>query len=110
MLHPNNPDAPAPSEFNDITVTMASEKDKQTCTITAFYGLCVLPKLTGEKATLSMTCKKAPCELRWELMQPETVEVDGKHELNHLVSVNKDKNHAILKVFCSDPALKDKLK
>ena len=43
-------------------------------------------------------------------MQPETVEVDGKHSINHLVSVNQDKNHAILKAYCSEPELLKTLK
>ena len=43
------------------------------------------------------------------MVQPESIEVDGKHQLNHLVSVNQDKNHAILKAYCTDPELKDDL-
>ena len=48
--------------------------------------------------------------MRWELVQPETVDADGQHKIHHLVSINKDKNHAILKVFCSNPELKDQVK
>ena len=110
LLKPNNAEQKSPSDFNEITVTIASDKVNQKCTIKGFYGICSLASMEGSSPTLKMECKNTPCEVRWELVQPETIEVDGQHKINHLVSINKDKNHAILKIFCSDPQLKDQVK
>lgn len=44
--------------------------------------------------------------MRWKIVQPQTIEIDGKHSLNHLVSVNEEKNHAILKLYCTNPEIR----
>jgi hypothetical protein len=97
-------------EFNPITVTLTSGDQSIACVLQRFFGLCSIPKVASDKTQLRLECKSKPCEARWELVQPETVEVDGKHEINHLVSINKDKNHAILKAYCSDPELKETMR
>ena len=71
LLQPNNnADSKENTEFNPVTVAIATENENKTCTINSFFGLCELPKLTGDKPTLSIDCKTAPCEVRWEIIQP----------------------------------------
>jgi hypothetical protein len=112
LLQPNNAqeDSKNNKDFNPVQVVITSGSDTKTCNLHSFYSLCELPKLTSDQTTLSLKCDKTPCEIRWQLVQPETVEVDGKHSINHLVSVNQEKNHAILKVYCSEPELLEAMK
>jgi hypothetical protein len=37
------------------------------------------------------------------IIQPGTQEEDGDHSVDSLVSVNKEKNHASLRVYCPNP-------
>jgi hypothetical protein len=39
------------------------------------------------------------------ILQPAILEIDGDHGLDNLVSVNKDKSHAALRVYCNNPDL-----
>jgi len=91
LMQPNNAqeDSKNNKEFNPVEVVMTSGSDKKTCKLHNFYSLCELPKLNSDQTTLSLKCDKTPCEIRWQLVQPETVDVDGKHSINHLVSVNQ---------------------
>ena len=56
---------------------------------------------------LKIECKSTPCELRWEIIQPAVKEDDGDSPLDHLVAVNADKDHAMLKVSCTNPEIKE---
>jgi hypothetical protein len=39
------------------------------------------------------------------LIQPAISLEDGDHSIDNLVSINKDKNHAALRVYCNNPDL-----
>jgi hypothetical protein len=54
---------------------------------------------------LKISCKKTPCELSWIILQPSVVVDDVFHSSDQLVEVNKDKNHALVRVYCNNPDL-----
>jgi hypothetical protein len=63
--------------------------------------------VTTTSVKLGIACKKTPCELSWEIVQPAVQEDDGDSPLDQLVAVNADNNHAVLKVSCANPELKE---
>ena len=54
------------------------------------------------KGTVDIESASLPCELSWEIIQPAIEEEDGAHSISQLVAVNKDKNHAMVSVFCNN--------
>lgn len=87
-------------EENPITITLKDGEQVKSCVFNTYTQLCALPKVGKETMTLSIECKKTPCELSWLLLQPPVFESDGEHSVDNLVSVNKEKDHAALKIYC----------
>jgi hypothetical protein len=66
---------------NPITITLDADKDTATCVFDSYSKLCSLSKVEVEKMKLKIECKKTPCELSWEIIQPAVQETDGDHKL-----------------------------
>lgn len=92
---------------NPINITLTTGASTVTCPFTSYTNLCSLPKVTETDMKLKIACKKTPCELSWIILQPPTHEEDGDHDLDQLVAVNQDYQHASLKVVCNNPDLKE---
>jgi len=57
---------------NPITIILEAGSDTVTCNFTSYSSLCSLPKITVSDVKLKLSCKKAPCELSWDILQPPT--------------------------------------
>lgn len=55
---------------NPVTITLDAGSDKATCVFDSYTKLCSLSKVTVTDMKLKIECKKAPCELSWEIIQP----------------------------------------
>ena len=45
--------------------------------------------------------------MSWVILQPPTLWQDGYHGIDTLVSVNKEKDHAVVKVMCDNTDIPD---
>jgi hypothetical protein len=92
---------------NPVTITLDAGTDKATCVFDSFTKLCSLSKVTVTDMKLRLECKKTPCEVSWEIIQPPVQEADGDQVLDQLVAVNADSNHGALKVSCNNPEIRE---
>lgn len=93
-------------ETNPVTVTLVSDTTSSVCVFTSYTNLCALEEVTSD-VKLSVECKSTPCSLNWLIVQPAVHNEDGRQALDQLVSVNKKGKHAIVRVVCSNPDLKN---
>ncbi len=88
---------------NPIKVELVSKEETVSCTFNTVHNMCSLKNIQQEEVEVKIECKKVPCELSWKMFQPKAIEGDGMHNIDELVEINKDYNHAMLIASCPDP-------
>lgn len=91
---------------NPITITLTSGKQTESCVIKNQRNICGLKNVEETEMKMKLECKKTPCELSWIILQPGSFSEDGLHEIDQLVEINQNFNHATVVASCNDPNLK----